>query len=643
MLALMRKALKKGLLQFVVWFTFIAMVLTYSMGDILKLIQRVFGLHDYVVSIGSNGITREEFLQKENSVKQKIELIKKQYGPYAAMVMQMYGLDSDPKTIALNESVQKLLFDQITNKYKINVDENLVKQEFIRQLPKELVDEQGNFDEQALAKLLNGVSINEIEKNIEDSLKINTAQNLIDSSIFIPKFIVDAKYNEAFALKRFSILSFQLSKYFEEAKKSKASEQELKSYYLSNKDNYMVPEKRTATVWKFPLKNFGVAVDQKEVEAFYNKNKNNYIETPAQIEVGRILLKFEGKNPSELRQKAFEIKTELTQDPSKFSELAKKHSDDKDSAVKGGSIGFVEKGKLDPVLEEAVFAFEKDGQISDILRTEEGLEIVQRVSRKAPKFKPLSKVEAEIKKALESKRFNASFNAEAKKVIREAKKNIMAIQDFMKNKKGDEQTIVFSKGDGSLITPKIFNLALKGFGFTVQDETAYIFRLENIEKSYLPKFDTVLGEVESSFYKEKAKELMAKDIEKARLSGKPFKDLGQQYSATLTVTPLINTESSSELEKYKKQNIPVAELLDMSRAGSFKILYNKEGNGFLAKVDESQAPSFDFAKKKALEKDLYIETKNDTERGFIASLAKNAKIKVNINEIRKKAKHSNER
>ena len=635
MLGSMRKALKKGLLHVVVWITFIAMVLTYSLPDLINLFQRIFGINNYVISVDSSGITREQFSQREGEARQHIEMLKQQFGPYAKMLLEMNGMNMDPQSLALNEVSNELLLNIVVNKYKININDRFIKQALIQQLPKEMVDENGNINEQELSRLLKNMSLADFEKKLEESLKRSVALELINGGVFVPEFLIESKYKDLYSSKKYAILNFPIKKYLEAAKKTKVSPEELKDFFHKNKDSYTIPEQRNATVWKFTLENYGTQISKKDIENFYNKNKSQYQEEPAQVHIKRILLKFAGRNPSELRQKATEIKTELVQDPSKFSQLAKQYSDDTESAQKDGDVGFVSKEKIDPALGEAIFALEKDGQISDIIRTEEGLEIVQRVARKTPKYKPLSSVESEIKKDLESKKFSSLFNLEAKKIVHEAKKDISALKDFAQSKKGDMQEISFKKNDGSMLSPKIFKLNVGSLGFHINGNTAYIFKVDKAEDPHLQKFDSIEKKVEEDFYKEKAKDLLKKSIEKAKSSNKSFKDLGEEFGATSTLTAPINTDSKLELEKFQKQGVPLDEFLNIQKNSEPKELFASDGTGFLVKVDEVQGVATDFAKKKALEKDLYLGMRNNVERGFIASLAKNAKIKVNINEIKK--------
>ena len=212
MLASLRKNLKKGLLQVVVWITLIAMVLTASMTTIVDGIIKIFGLHNYVVSVNGYGVTPEEFLEKKNEARQKIEMIKKQFGPYAEQFIQMSGMKLDPQQIAINDIAQGLLLDIIVRKYKISLDEKYVHQALIKQLPKEFVDEYGNIDQQALANLLQELHIANFDKKIKEALKRNIVNEFINSAVFVPNYVIENKFQDNYSLKRYAILTFSFKK-----------------------------------------------------------------------------------------------------------------------------------------------------------------------------------------------------------------------------------------------------------------------------------------------------------------------------------------------------------------------------------------------------------------------------------------------
>ena len=74
----------------------------------------------------------------------------------------------------------------------------------------------------------------------------------------------------------------------------------------------------------------------------------------------------EGLDDKEAKQKAEEIQKEVSKDPSKFGEIAKKD----------GELGYVLKGQTDKDFEKALFKL-KDGEVSDVVKSSFGYHIIK--------------------------------------------------------------------------------------------------------------------------------------------------------------------------------------------------------------------------------------------------------------------------
>ena len=77
-----------------------------------------------------------------------------------------------------------------------------------------------------------------------------------------------------------------------------------------------------------------------------------------------------------------------------FAELAKRYSEGS-TAKDGGDLGRFERGQLSPQLEDAVFKMEK-GQVTDVIQTKTGFEILKVLNHYEAGLQPLDKVESEI-------------------------------------------------------------------------------------------------------------------------------------------------------------------------------------------------------------------------------------------------------
>lgn len=166
-------------------------------------------------------------------------------------------------------------------------------------------------------------------------------------------------------------------------------------------------------------------VDEKEVKAFYEKNKEEYFNRPDLVKASHILImaseddiktkikaekssekltdeEIEKKVQAEMQKRKNEITkimAELKKQPEKFAELAKKHSQDPSSGKKGGDLGFFSKEEMVPEFSDAAFST-KPGEISKIVQTEFGYHIIKVVDRKKAGYVPFDEVKTLIEKRL---------------------------------------------------------------------------------------------------------------------------------------------------------------------------------------------------------------------------------------------------
>ena len=641
MLASMRRAMDKGLLQVVAWVTAISMVLFFSGGGVLlDNIVRFLGLEKYVISINGNKVTVGDFEQKKHDIETQINQIKQMYGPYADMLLQMQGLTGSVSSMVLKTASVDLLVGSILKRFNVKFNQAYKNSALIKQIPQDiaarLLSANGTIDMNALQYWLaeRGYSLAQFERGVNEGLKNEMAMNLINSGLFIPKFLLNSRIDDAYGLKKYAILSFDFNKYLQEAKKKTLDSNALKAYYESNKVNYLVPEKRSVTVWTFSPVNYGANVSDKEISALYEKNRQKYLKEPAKIQFRRLLLS--SKLP-DARQKAMQIKSEIVKDPAKFAELVKQYSDDKSTVSKGGLIDFAKKEDLEEAVGSSLFALENDGDVSDILTTPAGLEILQRVARKPATYKQLSEVEKELKEMLLNTKFTTSFNLDAKKVAKDGKKNPDAVENFAKQKKAVSKNEVLEKNN-TAISKSAFGLKEGALSFFMDNNTGYIVKLNVVEKSHLPSFEAVEGKVKEDLYKVQAVSLMKDAMQKAQAelaSGSP-KEVADKFGAKLDLTGFINSESKEELSKLSVS----ADILNMQKRGAIKNFVNNADNqGFVAKLVDVKQPKvddIDTAKKLEISKNLYLETRDALDKGFIASLAKNAKIVINDEQFNQK-------
>ena len=150
-----------------------------------------------------------------------------------------------------------------------------------------------------------------------------------------------------------------------------------------------------------------VKVADADVKAFYDKNTAQF-KIPARIHASHILVKaivpqlkqeLRSKNPkitdaelekeiasqeSTLKAKADKLFSEVKADPAKFETLAKADSDDKLSAQKGGDLGEMAEGTVDPAFWNAAVKTPDGKMTPEVVHSQFGFHIIKVFSHEAP-------------------------------------------------------------------------------------------------------------------------------------------------------------------------------------------------------------------------------------------------------------------
>ena len=157
--------------------------------------------------------------------------------------------------------------------------------------------------------------------------------------------------------------------------------------------------------------NSKVVVTEKEIENLYNAEKEDFLVSPAHVEVKAIFFRLgEGATPTEisdLKRKALRIAARLKAGDN-FEALVDRYSDEPLKS-KRGKLGGFKRGTLIPQLDKRVFSMNV-GEISDPIWVREGVYIVKLENKSDDRYKPLGDVREEIHKRLYSQHKERIFS-----------------------------------------------------------------------------------------------------------------------------------------------------------------------------------------------------------------------------------------
>jgi peptidyl-prolyl cis-trans isomerase SurA len=138
-----------------------------------------------------------------------------------------------------------------------------------------------------------------------------------------------------------------------------------------------------------------INIPTEEVKTYYGAHSQEFTR-PEQVVLTEIFLSTEGKSPEEMesvQKKTEDLRNRVVKGDD-FNEIAKRYSEGS-TAKDGGDLGTFQRGQLSPQLEGVVFKMEK-GQITDVIQTKTGFEVLKVENHYQAGLQPLEKVENEV-------------------------------------------------------------------------------------------------------------------------------------------------------------------------------------------------------------------------------------------------------
>src|ERR1700719_1995966 len=138
-----------------------------------------------------------------------------------------------------------------------------------------------------------------------------------------------------------------------------------------------------------------IVIGHDEVKQYYDAHQKDFVK-PEQVELAEIFLDTKDKTPQEIEtieQKANDYRNRVIKGE-EFSEIAKRYSEGS-TKDKGGVLGTFERGQLSKQLEDVVFKMDK-GQITEVIQTKTGFEILKVIDHFQAGLQTVDKVETEI-------------------------------------------------------------------------------------------------------------------------------------------------------------------------------------------------------------------------------------------------------
>lgn len=130
-------------------------------------------------------------------------------------------------------------------------------------------------------------------------------------------------------------------------------------------------------------------VTPSEVRTFFNKIPQDslpYIETTVEVQIITIEPTVSLAEIDNIKEQLRDFTEQVTGGKKQFSTLARLYSQDKASAERGGELGFVGKGLLDPEFATVAFELNDPKRVSRVVKSEYGYHIIQLIEKRGDRI-----------------------------------------------------------------------------------------------------------------------------------------------------------------------------------------------------------------------------------------------------------------
>ncbi|WP_043749197.1 peptidyl-prolyl cis-trans isomerase, partial [Imhoffiella purpurea] len=300
----------------------------------------------------------------------------------------------DDKTLraeVLDDMIREVLLLDTTRRLGLRVSDQEVQMQI---LSERAFLRDGRFDQEAYERALQlqGLSPAMFEHQLRQQLAGMQLVRSVAASEFMSRSELADYQRLADQKREISYVRFAAADYADAVEPDDAA---IQDYYEAHASDFQTPEQ--VKLDYIPLDSSTLAskvsVTEEELRQQYESEKGRFV-VPERRQVRHILLTLPKDADEEAATSTLDeiekIRERILAGES-FEELAKTYSKDPGSAAKGGDLGMVEKGVMDPAFERAAFDLPV-GEVSDPVRSAFGYHLIEVTSIEPEKARPFEEV-----------------------------------------------------------------------------------------------------------------------------------------------------------------------------------------------------------------------------------------------------------
>ncbi len=449
-----------------------------------------------LVTVGTEKISTDEYYQQ---LRQRLESMQKEFKGLSSDLIQQLNI---PQQI-LEQLIQQRLLLQTAREMGLRASDAETRDRIMSYFERD-----GQFIGYAEYKRIleyNRMPVRDFERSIAREVLINKVVEVLTGGLAV----TEEEAWEAFRREGDSAkIEYLVADKDKIEITEKPSEEEILAAFEERRDDYRIPEKRTADYLFIRGEDVkgDVTIDDSEIEKYYNDNLAQFQE-PEKIRVSRIFLAFTAETRDAVLAETQSILSRL-RGGEDFSDLAKALSKD-EKAGDGGDWGYYDWRSLPAAETETASALET-GSVSEVIETENGAAILKVTERIPEITKSLEDVRETIRSILEDQKTRDLVSVNIQRLERRARKegslDVAAQMENLKVSSTGPLTRGEALGDfdpSGSVSEALFALEDKGLSSPVYTyEGAGLAQLQTIEPERPATLDEVRSRVEEDILTE---------------------------------------------------------------------------------------------------------------------------------------------
>lgn len=266
--------------------------------------------------------------------------------------------------------------------------------EVIRQVPAFQVNGQFSAELYRQQIAASGRSVVAFERELARDLVSRQLPTGIGSSVIVTEADIDRWLRVQMEQRNVALLRIDSTPFLAP---DEISDEQVRAFYEANTAQFMRPAEVSVEYLVLDTNRMAetLEIDDEVLRERYEATRDRFM-TQERRKASHILIAAgDQRSSEEARQLAAELKQKL-EAGEEFAALAEEYSDDPVSAGQGGELGWIEPDVMMPAFEDALFALDDPGQVSEPVETEFGWHLIRLDEIEAPRGQSFEEARAEI-------------------------------------------------------------------------------------------------------------------------------------------------------------------------------------------------------------------------------------------------------